>query len=418
MDKSSLAKSAVARAALAAELLRPNLSTPPVRPEALRELHSAIDAAIYQCSPGNIQRARRIVIQTMASTPARITALGKYLCSLSPTTRTRHARTYILYLLSDILHHSRSSDTFKSGMMPFLPLLVAHAWSYHRTRAAVEDLVALWEETGYFHSLYAESLIDQATIEQLLLPSSSSATAISSHHRDVALDSSAQQTAEAEAVPAVLGDEAAAYYDLPASTMLDFVNPSDPIIPPDKIGPVKLHLDPSGTKFPQHVLDAVDRFYRALERSNGRFREPDEDASDGGDEEDEFMYEGWTIKFYDQIKQESERVARAREERQARGRRGRLSPYNANDDDSRRSRSYSPYTPRSASRSRSRSPSPRLASRFHDHERVDNIRSDDHEAPQQFYHQFYHPPSAPTIPPPPPPNFLPPPSQNPPWMRR
>lgn len=246
---------------------------------------------------------------------------------LSPSTKTRHARTYILYILNDVLYHSKS-DIFQSTIGAFIPLLVANAWGYKRMRAQVEIVVSIWKDRQYFPSSLVDNLLNEKEIKSLLESKSKSTEELESNEP-----------------PEILGRAGASFYDLPASTTMRFISMSS-CIPPDVIKPVRLQLDPKTGNFTQQVLDAAERFYKAIGYTS-RFREADEEG-----DQDEVVYQGWTVELYEKDEQR-QRVQENNGDNERE--RGRLSPYSEN----RRSRSYSSYSSRSRSRSRTRSQSPR-----------------------------------------------------------
>ncbi|KAK9447685.1 uncharacterized protein V1518DRAFT_420138 [Limtongia smithiae] len=370
MDGSQVVRLGLARATLSAELLRPiprmtesgssSLSPIPVPAEAVKAIHTALDAALNENSPKNVQAIKQLLLIHVAPFPNRLSALGKCLVTIAPVTKKRHSRLYILYVINDLLNHvvsasvpdNVSADVVKSTLQPFLAPLFAHAWQYHRIRTQVEKLVQIWSERGYYHSFYLQSLVSPETAEQIITGIANAPAA--SENR-----STGRVNVD---MPKYLGEPTQKYYDLPASVMLRHIQGAM-AVPTAAVNPIQLEYDPDTGMVSTKVIDAVEKFYRSTEWNGGKFKEAvitedrtkddnEQAVEDDKDdvEEEEFVYEGWSAEYFKMKQEEEDERKRADEEYNSENsQRGRLSTRSlTRSPPSRPARSLSPRPQREA----------------------------------------------------------------------
>ena len=126
------------------------------------------------------QKVKRWIVDNVASSTVRAAALGKFLVALAnsfsgggrqvgsaaaarePSAARR--RLHVLYILNDVLYHTVRRDrsrVFATAIEPMAAPLVRAAAAFKERPKHVrklEDLVALWEEQGYFASETVEAL--------------------------------------------------------------------------------------------------------------------------------------------------------------------------------------------------------------------------------------------------------------------
>ncbi|KAI1768691.1 hypothetical protein GGR53DRAFT_476604 [Hypoxylon sp. FL1150] len=344
---------AIAKVSFSAVLLRPDPTSCP-RTE-IDEFLQLLDATISRCSPPNVQKCKQWILKNLVYSPARITALGKYLTALANSyvldvaatrqareTSTKRKRLHILYILSDVLHHTHVRDrntSFAEKIEPVLSALIQAAAAFPNApkhSKKVFDLVEIWDEKGYFTPAFIQKL--RTTIRE------APETASKAHApADGTLASGAKSSKDAPFImPAMHGDATVLWYDLPAANWLPVIEPNS-IRPmnPDMIKPLKFAAGPADktlVKAVQDLLADVDRIYRKDQHEVDR---PTTDIDQlgqrvvldeiTGEVLDGETYYGWSRAFCEKMKQRR---------RKANG---------SHDDDRGRSRS------RSLSRSRSRS---------------------------------------------------------------
>ena len=289
---------------------------------------------------------------------SRIIALGKILVALAKAedalrtndgdekrspSAIRRKNLHILYLLNDLLHHTKyhmpnSSlfSTFIGSIQPFVVSLVQLASVENRPkiRKRIDDLLQAWEEEAYFSKDYVDKLRETAT------------NSASGAENVILLDGAAFDSQSAYAkdqpyvMPASHGDPYTPYYDLPAGNMMPHIMPNKSVpIRPDDVRALQFVAGPADDS----LVVAVKDFMTAVEKIDDHLLDFGYDEGIVGDVDqlgqpllrDEVgvpvagrTYYGWSREFCEKMK----------------GRRGR------NDGRPGRRRSYS------SSRSRSRSP--------------------------------------------------------------
>ncbi|KAJ5099651.1 hypothetical protein N7532_006652 [Penicillium argentinense] len=245
-------KMAVAKAAFSASLLRPDPTSVP-SPE-INALHSAIDRALSRGSPAYIQACKELLFQHVTSSANRIGGLAKYLVILAgpldeppaaarsnPSPKRR--KLHILYLLNDLLHHSKyhlagttTFSTVSGSLQPYMVDLLGYAAAYDRQKyprhhRRLDDLLEIWSEHGYFSPDLIHQLREVAKDAALTGAAPPSSTDILA----VELDATKNQSKEeAYIIPKTHGDRNGPWYDLPAGNFLHHFD-----IPLDKTMPVR-----------------------------------------------------------------------------------------------------------------------------------------------------------------------------------
>lgn len=233
----------------------------------------------------------------IAQSPARVAALGKFLAPLAasfvapeqhhnktsaaPASNTsppspqrpsaKRRRLHLLYVISDVLHHTRAvdkDDTFAIGLEQTLPALFKSAASFGNSPKHVEklhDLVSLWEQRGYLPSPELPAKLREAI-------AAGPAAAVSSSVAD-ADDQKGGKAGSAPApakevpflLPSTHGDPSTAWYDLPAANWLHVLEPnSTRAVDPARIKPLELNPGVADVQLVDAVkslLADVDRLY-------------------------------------------------------------------------------------------------------------------------------------------------------------
>lgn len=268
--------------------------------------------------------------------PARITALGKYLVTLSTSfvdiavgeegkargTTARRRRLHVLYLLNDLLHDTKfHSDTptahitFTTNLQRYVNDLVKLAASYDQVKnrkchARIVELLDVWEDSVYFPKETIEAL------RQDIEDASTSIDGASTPTKDatgVEGESNGTNTRDAPYImPATHGDPLTPYYDLPAGNMIHLIRPNSPS--PIDIRQMKALQLPIG---PVHksLVNAVQEFLKDVDRIYDPAHHDDEGIVADIDEMGQTMvrdeagdlvpseaYYGWSLAFCQQMK--------------------------------------------------------------------------------------------------------------------
>lgn len=324
----------------------------------------------------------------------------------------------MLYLLNDILHHTKYHEETTSGfslfsasIQPYLVDLIGLAASYDRRKAPkhhhrLSDLLYVWENDGYYGKDYVNKLFE--TIENYASPDT-----VKPKPTSLSLAPGPEKDTVQKDPPYVMpnthGDPSAPYYELPAGNFMPHIIPNSPIpIRPESVKPLQFLAGPAD----RNLVDAVKKLLKDVEMvyANGTSDDPgsieidelgqiimrDEDTGEPLDGE---AYYGWSRSFCQKMKKRRGEKPASRESSQSQSRsRSRSRSYtprnrmrysdSMSDDDRgrsgsrgsstnhkrRRCSSYSrsPYSsrspprrrPMSPSRSRSYSPRPSSPQRF------------------------------------------------------
>lgn len=181
---------------------------------------------------------------------ARTAAIGKYLVALSLSFARiadregqkasagaapcgRRKQLHVLYLLNDLLHHTKyhlespsAASMLTANLQSYLVDLlgVASAYSlevYVKQHQCIADLLDIWEAKSYFQSSYIRKLRDTA--------SDASRSGYAKRDEDSKLSEEASSE-ERKDVPYILpsshGDPLTPFYDLPAGNMMPHIMPN------------------------------------------------------------------------------------------------------------------------------------------------------------------------------------------------
>ncbi|OKL64260.1 hypothetical protein UA08_00390 [Talaromyces atroroseus] len=435
---------AIAKASFSAALLRPDPAS--LGRDDISSFHALLDSALSHCSRTNVQTCKEWLLRHVVASSNRAAGLGKYLSALSasfdtasakeqpaslkpagPGTSGKRRRLHILYLLNDILHHTKYHTNegvsafvnFSSALQPHAIELVGFAASFDRKKnpkhhRRLDQLLDAWYDHGYYSAEYLNKLRELVR----------NAESVDMIKASVGLSEGAgqaqTQVSRREApyiMPASHGDPSTPYYDLPAGNFVPHIIPdSTTPIRPDTVKPLQFLAGPADQKLVgimKEFFQDVDQIYRSNESevSDNAHAEIDELGQavvrdeKSGEIIDGDTYYGWSRDFCLQMKRRKAKRIYSQSRSHSpgvnvRSRRRRYSDSNSRDYDSRsperRSRSPSSnasgegYRPRSGaqtrsrSRSRSNSYSPRPAS-----------------PPQSFPNsqQIFQPPTPPSLPP-------------------
>ncbi len=202
----------------------------------------------------------------------RTAALGKYLVTTSKhlagqqdeaaqTNLSRRQRLHILYLVNDLLHHSKyhtSSNALLANLVQPLQPLVAELWRNAALEAKVRvskrlsDLVDLWKEEDYF---------GEETITQLHDALSGTTDTIESTVET--LPKSDNSTKELPYIlPSTHGDASLPFYDLPAGNLMRHIVPnSSQPIRPSEVRALQLSAGPADGS----LVNALKDFLKDVE---------------------------------------------------------------------------------------------------------------------------------------------------------
>lgn len=185
---------------------------------------------------------------------ARTTAFGKYLVALSLSLgnsedekiarrsnqnepSTRRKQLHILYLLNDLLHHTKfhlESSSVHSTLTaniqaPLISLIgttSAHdPGVFEKHHHKIQDLLDIWVERSYFDPVYNQSL--RETVDKSPKTDPAGPGLGSSRLQTNLKEASGEQKADAPFImPSAHGDTSMPYYDLPAGNMMPHIIPN------------------------------------------------------------------------------------------------------------------------------------------------------------------------------------------------
>ncbi|MCJ1312556.1 hypothetical protein MMC25_006230 [Agyrium rufum] len=243
-------------------------------------LHQLLDNSINESSPRNIQLCKAWILENAISGP-RLSALGKYWAAYcaslaqgdnAPKPAARRKQLSFLYLLNDLLHHTRyhvrsPSDHSRvvESLRPHIASLVASAASHNSKTQAKQHgkitiLLDVWDRCHYFDSPFMLSLR-----EAIRNAGSQEKLAVEKEDTPQAPDEKSRALARSEApfeLPQYHGDPAAPFYDLPAGNLLPHIVPNKPIpINPQAVKALRFAPGPAD---PELVI-AVKDFLKDVE---------------------------------------------------------------------------------------------------------------------------------------------------------
>ncbi|XMA09696.1 hypothetical protein WAI453_002487 [Rhynchosporium graminicola] len=271
---------AIAKASFSAGLLRPDPTS--VSRDSIADFHSLLNTVIVQCSPKNVQKCKHWILENIAQSAARFTALGKYLNALTASfseaggttdlnskkrePSIKRKRLHVLYLVNDILYHSkhRSNDASICGkIQPILVHLFGSAASFTecpKHQRKVADLLSIWEEKGYYSKEYIEKL------REAVKNASDAGEHIGTSNGDKEQGLHTKSSKLTPYVmPAMHGESSTPWFDLPAGNLMPHIIPnSTRPINPDLIKPLQFVAGPaeeSLTLAVKALLDGVQDIF-------------------------------------------------------------------------------------------------------------------------------------------------------------
>ncbi|RAL01923.1 RNA polymerase II-binding domain-containing protein [Aspergillus ibericus CBS 121593] len=446
---------AIAKASFSAGLLRPDPTSVP-RDE-ITAFHTSLDRALSHCSPANIQTCKSWLLEYVVSSSNRVGGWAKYLAALSGSleaapaagrTSGKRRRLHILYLLNDVLHHTKyhletsaAFSTLSGSLQPHVVELLGYAASYDREKnpkhhRRLDQLLDIWDRNGYYGSDYVNKLREVVKNSSVSGPVK---TSLSVEESNVDLSAGVKQQSSGRDVPFVMpathGDPSMPYYDLPAGNLVPHIIPDSTVpLRPESIKPLQFLAGPAD----ENLVVALKKFMKDVDLIYGP-GEPEHqedevvDVDDlgqvvirdaDGEVVDGDTYYGWSRSFCQQMKKRRARGetsrSRSRSHSHSRGSPKRRRYSDSESDWSSRSRSRSPRRsarrdsrtrspsrPRSASRERSKSYSPRPPA---PRSIPPPMPPAEYHPPPAHHHQHQHPPYGNAAPPPPPPvGYHPPP---------
>ena len=154
--------------------------------------------------------------------------------------QSRRKQLHILYLLNDLLHHTKyhldSSSAYSiltGTLQPHLVQLFGAAGAYNaavyfKQHKRLNDLLRIWENNGYYQSSYIQKLRD--AVSNAASTGSAGQEDDSLHVNGKNQDGSQKEVHNRKAAPYIMpathGDPSAPYYDLPAGNMMPHIIPN------------------------------------------------------------------------------------------------------------------------------------------------------------------------------------------------
>ncbi|KAF5690248.1 hypothetical protein FCIRC_1001 [Fusarium circinatum] len=302
---------AIAKATLSATLFRAD-PTSLSRPE-VDAFFPILTDALAKCSRPNVQKCKVWIIDKIAPSAARTTALAKYFNALSKSLQDdgsrpslKRRRLHLLYVLNDVLYHAvtRNDDfKFATAWEPVLPGMIASAAAFDncpKHKQKIADLIRLWENQQYVKSSFAKQLED--ALASGVAPQTAQEAQASNATFKLAKD--APYT-----LPSFHGDSTVPWYDLPATTWLPHLTPNStkPMFP-DQIRPIQLAAGPADKVLVNAVQDLLGEVERMFSKEQKWNNEPGNDLNELGERVvlDEITgeviggdtYYGWSRQFW------------------------------------------------------------------------------------------------------------------------
>ncbi|WZH46010.1 CID domain-containing protein [Fusarium acuminatum] len=276
---------AIAKATLSATLFRADptsLSRPVV--EAFFPL---LTNALAQCSRPNVQKCKAWILDNVAPSTARTTALAKYFGVLSKNLQDdgsrpslKRRRLHLLYVVNDVLYHivTRNGNImFATAWDNVLPGLIASAAAFDncpKHKKKIADLIRLWNEQLYF-TLEVITKLEEA-LASGVAPQSAE-TQVSNPSFKLAKDAPFS-------LPSFHGDQSVPWYDLPATTWLPHLTPNStkPMFP-DQIRPIQLAPGPADKVLVSAVQDLLGDVERMFSKEQKWNDDPTSDLNELGE---------------------------------------------------------------------------------------------------------------------------------------
>ncbi|OAL24834.1 hypothetical protein AYO22_05623 [Fonsecaea multimorphosa] len=256
----------LAKASFGASLLRPDVTK--VSRDDLPTFHNAFEATLTQCSSRNIQTCKQWLLENVVVSPARTSALGKYLVTISRhlanqpdeaiRARVSRQRLHILYLLNDLLHHAKYHEAdvalrnnLAHSLQSFLPDLfqICASEAKGRVRRRLFDLIDLWKEEGYFDRQVTDQLHD---VLNGVTPESNP-----TFEAEVQRKSADKELPYL--IPSTHGDPSLPFYDLPAGNLMRHIIPnSSQPMRPDEVRALQFSAGPADESLVSALKDFLN----------------------------------------------------------------------------------------------------------------------------------------------------------------
>ncbi|KAF4441707.1 hypothetical protein FACUT_2445, partial [Fusarium acutatum] len=277
---------AIAKATLSATLFRAD-PTSLSRPE-VDAFFPILTDALAKCSRPNVQKCKVWIIDKIAPSAARTTALAKYFNALSKSLQDdgsrpslKRRRLHLLYVLNDVLYHAvtRNDDfKFATAWEPVLPGMIASAAAFDncpKHKQKIADLIRLWENQQYVKSSFAKKLED--ALASGVAPQTAQEAQASNITLKLAKDAPFT-------LPSFHGDSTVPWYDLPATTWLPHLTPNStkPMFP-DQIRPIQLAAGPADKVLVNAVQDLLGEVERMFSKEQKWNNEPGNDLNELGE---------------------------------------------------------------------------------------------------------------------------------------
>ncbi|KAL8804193.1 MAG: hypothetical protein Q9182_002735 [Xanthomendoza sp. 2 TL-2023] len=281
---------AIAKASLAAGLMRPDPK--PVAKTDIAEFHRLLDALLAQCTAANIQLCKEWLLKNTAPSAVKTGAVGKYLVALAATLSTSidkpgfshttpskkpspRRQLHILYLLHDLLHHTKfhgtglaNSSSLWQTLEPYITQLVGLAAAHNPGKypqhfSKLNELINVWSEGDYFPTTFVTGLQKTVSDASDSIFSSTGATM----HQDRWFPTAEVGTGESQKeapfiMPSSHGDPSVPYYDLPAGNLMPCIVPNSSVpISSQMVKPLQLRAGPAD----ERLACAVKTFLRDAE---------------------------------------------------------------------------------------------------------------------------------------------------------
>ncbi|KAG8355158.1 hypothetical protein FVEN_g6921 [Fusarium venenatum] len=277
---------AIAKATLSATLFRADptsLSRPSVE-----AFFSLLTDALAQCSRPNVQKCKVWIIENVAPSTARTTALAKYCGALSKSLQDdgsrpslKRRRLHLLYVINDVFYHIITRNGNIEFAIPWdnaLPALIASAAAFDncpKHKKKLEDLIRLWDEQHYVNSKMITKL--EEALASGIAPQNVQEPQIS--NVSLKLAKNAPFT-----LPSSHGDHSVPWYDLPATTWLPHLTPNStkPMFP-DQIRPIQLAPGPADKVLVTAVQDLLGEVERMFSKEQKWNDDPANDLNELGE---------------------------------------------------------------------------------------------------------------------------------------
>ncbi|KAL8679312.1 MAG: hypothetical protein Q9186_004405 [Xanthomendoza sp. 1 TL-2023] len=282
---------AIAKASLAAGLMRPDPK--PVAKADIADFHRLLDALLAQCTAANIQEW---LLKNTAPSAVKTGAVGKYLVALAATLPTSvdkngishinsskkpstRRQLHILYLLHDLLHHTKfhsaslaDSSSLRQTLEPYIAQLVALAATqnlakYPQHFSKLSELINVWKEGDCFPPVVITGLQKTLTDASDNSVSFTRATLpLDGWLATVEVGTGESQREAPFIMPSSHGDLSVPYYDLPAGNLMPCIVPnSSAPISSLMVKPLQLRAGPAD----ETLARAMKAFLRDAEAIYG-----------------------------------------------------------------------------------------------------------------------------------------------------